>query len=195
MAPVAEESVIATQVRLHLDSDYRKGILEAFSKGFLDLIQGRWRIYCLTPVPDSILMWSHYGDNHRGIALEYSTNNPVFGTAQEVTCLSSYPRWSPHDLQGNSGPLVLLTKSADWDYEREYRVIGLAEGVERVVAEHPLLLRDGFLPLPSAALRSVIAGCESDYAAINDLANKCCPTLAVKRAVRTFDKYKLEIVS
>jgi hypothetical protein len=38
----------------------------------------KYRIYCLTPCPRSILMWSHYADNHRGICLEFRVRNNVF---------------------------------------------------------------------------------------------------------------------
>jgi Protein of unknown function (DUF2971) len=192
-SPVSEEQRLATEIRMRVDPAYRRGILERFSSDFLRMIPNRWRIYCLTPIPDSTLMWSHYADNHRGIVLEYSTDNAVFGIAQEVQYLSSYPRWSPHDLMTKSTVQLLLTKSDDWEYEREYRVIGFAEGVERAVMSHPLILKGPYLGLPNGALKSVIAGCESELGIIQELVQRCLPSLPVKRAVRASDRYKLTI--
>jgi Protein of unknown function (DUF2971) len=41
-------------------------------------------IYCLTPDPTSILMWSHYADHHRGICLEFDVANALFLKAWKV---------------------------------------------------------------------------------------------------------------
>src|SRR5579863_196726 len=59
----------------------RRAALQRFSEDFLKLIPNRWRIYCLTPVPDSTLMWSHYADDHRGICLEFGTDARLFASA------------------------------------------------------------------------------------------------------------------
>jgi hypothetical protein len=192
-SPISEEDVRAMQRRLRIDKNYRLGIFESFSRRFIDLIPGRWRLYCLTPYPDSTLMWSHYADNHKGICLEYLTASPLIGAAQEVKYLSLYPEWAPYDLMAKREPHVLLTKSLDWEYEREYRIICMAEGVRREINDHPLILRDGYLRLPDGALESVIAGCESDYERIGSLVSRCAPQVKLKRAVRSAYKYEIQI--
>jgi hypothetical protein len=149
----------------------------------------------LTPVPDSTLMWSHYAENHNGVCLEFSVDDPVFGFAQEVTYLSSYPPWAPHSLMSTEHPSVLLTKSDDWRYEREYRIIGLAEGIKRSVGpEHPLVLSGNFLRLGKGTLQAVIVGCEADYEKIKATAQAIDPSLKIKHAVRARSRYRLEIV-
>ena len=194
-APVSDAQIRATQSAIRTNPEYRRGILERFSEDFLKMIPNRWRIYCLTPVPDSTLMWSHYGENHRGVCLEFSVDDPIFGFAQEVTYLSSYPQWAPHSLMSTDQPPVLLTKSDDWEYEREYRIIGLAEGVSRPVGlQHPLKVSDNFLRLGKGALQAVIAGCEADHEKIRATVQGIDPSLMVKRAVRMRSKYRLEIV-
>jgi hypothetical protein len=92
-------------------------------------------------------------------------------------------------------PPVLLTKSDDWEYEREYRIIGLAEGVSRPIGlQHPLMLSGNFLRLSKGALQAVIAGCEADHEKIRAIVQGINPSLTVKRAVRMRSKYRLEIV-
>ncbi len=191
-SPASEEEVRTTKAAIRLLPEYRRGILDSFSKQFLEMIPGRWKLYCLTPYPDSTLMWSHYGGDHRGICLEFAVGNDVIGSAQPVRYLSSYPEWTPQSLE-RDGRQVLLTKSDDWKYEREYRVIALAEGVERQVKEHPLLVKQGYLGIPVGSLQAIIAGCEADLDLIRWVAKECSPGTPVKRAVRSVDRYKLEV--
>ncbi|MFC3681373.1 DUF2971 domain-containing protein [Bacterioplanoides pacificum] len=37
-------------------------------------------IISLTETRDNLLMWSHYGDNHRGLVIEYNINHPFFAS-------------------------------------------------------------------------------------------------------------------
>ena len=53
------------------------------------------RIYCLTPHNDSILMWSHYSNNHTVICLEFTTGNTLFQGAMKVEYLERYPTFLP----------------------------------------------------------------------------------------------------
>lgn len=158
------------------------------------MIPSRWRIYCLTPLPDSTLMWSHYGDNHRGICLEFGTDVRLFASALRVVYRSAYPRWSPNQIAAN--PIdILLTKSDDWAYEKEYRIIGLGDGVKRSAEFAPLTLSGNFLSFPEGALKSVIVGCETDFGAVAKIVNCEWPGLRIKRAVRSPNRYRLVIES
>lgn len=51
----------------------------------------RYRIYCLAPDPTSVLMWSHYANNHKGVCLEFNVDNTVFSGAHKCVYLSKYP--------------------------------------------------------------------------------------------------------
>ena len=44
----------------------------------------RWRIYCLTPHADSVLMWAHYAEKHQGICLEFDARTEQVGRAYRV---------------------------------------------------------------------------------------------------------------
>jgi hypothetical protein len=193
-SPVSDEQAAATKSAIRNLPEYRHGLLASFSNNFLEMIPSRWKIYSLTPHPDSTLMWSHYGGDHRGICLEFDVGDDVIGSAQPVRYLSSYPSWTPQSLAEN-GIEILLTKSSDWQYEHEYRVIALAEGVERQVKEHPLLLKGSYLGITNASLRSIIAGCEADFDLTKCVVEKCSPETPIRRAVRAVDKFKLEVGS
>jgi hypothetical protein len=88
---------------------------------------------------DSILMWSHYADYHKGFCIEYSI--------ADLPCDSQLPRsifpviYSPklYDLTSSlihapndnynilSRFLLVLRKSEEWKYQREWRLVNIAE--------------------------------------------------------------------
>ena len=100
------------------------------------------RIACFSESVDSILMWSHYADSHKGFVLEYDfrpmLKNPIEHVLiapviydEERLDVSSYIAWEfLHLLKVNSkNPdiashlKVALHKSVAWAYEKEWRLI------------------------------------------------------------------------
>jgi len=175
------------EAQIRSSPDALREYVETFSRTFGAQIAKR-RIYCLTPFPDSTLMWSHYAANHSGICLEFDVDNPLFRNARPVRYRSTYPEWALHDIEENILELV-LTKSMDWAYEREFRLIASQ-------LTGPLKLHGDFLLLPSGALTCVIIGCEADdkaVASIIKIVREHSESLPIKRAVRAPDRYKLII--
>lgn len=91
-------------------------------------------ITCLSEVPDSLLMWSHYANNHRGFCVSYNllalnqklqfSAIPVLYT-QERVCLRSIPL-DQDALNKETMSLFiqsLTSKSPEWSYEKEWRII------------------------------------------------------------------------
>jgi len=134
-------------------------------------------------------MWSHYAENHRGICLEFNVFNAVFMTAVEVTYRSQYPIWTPYNTTEENAVEMVLTKAADWCYEKEFRIIARSE----VDNGHPLRLHGQRIRLPENALVSVVVGCESDHQAINRIVDQHVPGLPVRRIKRVPNHYKLTI--
>lgn len=149
----------------------------------------RRRIYCLTPHPDSILMWSHYSKNHSGICLEFQTANPLFSGAMKVTYLSHYPRFLPHEMGMDQACQVLLTKSDAWSYEEEYRLVGIPQAPPGA----PMQLDSDWINLPRGALTAVILGCQADQKRIQRFFKGHAPHLPLKKAIRTRNQYRLTI--
>lgn len=90
------------------------------------------RISCFAERPDSILMWSHYANFHRGICVEYDlagdanlreTIQPVqyLEEQYDVTHLGS-PHYRPEDIS-SAIYIAALTKAKEWEYENEWRII------------------------------------------------------------------------
>lgn len=94
------------------------------------------KILCLSDIPDSILMWSYYAQNHAGMVLRFTDatpNNPL-ARAQRVIYVDQMPSLFDDEmlsnmLAGYKGlderqimDVVTYTKSSHWSHEREWRV-------------------------------------------------------------------------
>jgi hypothetical protein len=119
-------------------------------------IRGAIGVLSLTEKPCNLLMWSHYADQHRGFVIEFDASHPFF-----------QPRGSPRDefhhvrrveytrqrpstpIESFVGPRTLLTKSVEWRYEREWRM--LARVPHRAGEVH-------LVALPPSCITGIILG-------------------------------------
>ncbi|MES9901890.1 MAG: DUF2971 domain-containing protein [Sedimenticola sp.] len=86
-------------------------------------------ILSLSEVADSILMWSHYADNHKGICIEFERELlELSGDSKHcrpVQYSTDYPQPRVRDLLADEHLLttqVVYTKAAEWSYEKEWRI-------------------------------------------------------------------------
>ena len=84
-------------------------------------------ILCFSKTWDNPVLWSHYADRHRGIALGFDINSDM---VQAVTYKKKRPPFRSADE--SSIHTLLYTKHRDWRYEKEVRVYAPLE--ERDVA-------------------------------------------------------------
>jgi hypothetical protein len=148
------------------------------------------RIYCLVPCPRNTLMWSHYAAKHSGICLEFYVSNLLFLKALKVNYSTEYPKFLPQDMQ-KLALEVILTKSKEWDYEQEFRIVGTPNRV----GDQSLHLDGDYLRLPHRALESVIVGCKGDYDAVKKIVSEHAPYIKVKRAEIVSYQYQLRIIN
>jgi Protein of unknown function (DUF2971) len=94
-------------------------------------------IYCLSAKKNNILLWSHYANAHKGICVGFNTKelqeylNHNYGKeGNEILLLRvNYHREFPYfDRKRYEDPVAfivtsLITKSVDWEYEEEFRLI------------------------------------------------------------------------
>lgn len=81
------------------------------------------RVGCLSECNDSILMWSHYADNHRGICIEYDLTNSIHQKLYPVIYTHL-----PIDCSNLEDPdlawlVSILDKYDIWKYEKEWRIV------------------------------------------------------------------------
>lgn len=86
-------------------------------------------VLSLSEDPRSILMWTHYANQHKGICIEFRREYGEPSTddihCRPVTYAQRYPVPGMDDLLKEDHLLtdkVVFTKSIDWAYEKEWRV-------------------------------------------------------------------------
>jgi hypothetical protein len=177
--------------RLRADPKFLKAALHQFSTEIAPFISSRWGVYCLSPDPCLTLMWSHYARNHRGVALEFAVPNTKFQGALQVNYQKEYPRLLLHDP--DAGIRMLVVKSYDWKYEKEFRLICPRFSD---VKESVLIMDGNYLNIGPTDLTSIVLGCQvTDQAAlsIQDLVRQHAPHVKVRQARRALNRYHLVI--
>lgn len=83
-------------------------------------------IFCVTEDPVNLLMWAHYGNSHQGVCIGFDSNASLLKGAQKLNYQKIRPRL-PFNANIEPSKICLksifLTKSKDWSYEKEWRVI------------------------------------------------------------------------
>lgn len=114
------------QVEIKINEDYYKN--EAFIKKMqqseIEKLNLKFGIYCVTPIKDNILMWSHYADSHKGFCIGFDSEKlfNLFGAGSEVKYVKDFSDISPLDETSIYYDKLLSYKYDIWDYEVEYRL-------------------------------------------------------------------------
>ena len=113
------ETALRSQLRYCIELE----LLRGYEKGIVSFAER----------DDCPLMWSHYGDQHRGICVGYSVPEKFTGDLQEVAYgggrlvkASDVGAMLDGDDEARSrvDADVLLRKADSWSYEEEWRLIG-----------------------------------------------------------------------
>lgn len=162
------------------------GFWESLSAEVIRDLGSRIGLYCLAEVPDSILMWSHYGADHKGycLAFEGTDNTAVFGEAQKVRYSEMYPQvdFFKTPKQEQIEP-IFLTKHSGWAYEREWRIVDYRIG-------------PGLRDYPPELLKCVIFGLrmlDADRGHIREWVARREHPVKLGRAVQNDRRFSIEI--
>lgn len=167
-----------------------RAMVEQVRDGNIRAIDDNYRVYCLSPDPLIHLMWAHYGDNHRGVALEFDARANQMLSAFRVHYSGKYPTVRMYDDEENASLVPIFTKSDVWEYESEYRLI--AEESARPCRDM-LRTADATLRLELGALIGLVLGCQCDADHVLAIVDQHAPDFRVRRAVRVMDKYELRL--
>lgn len=110
-------------------------LLESYSKSISNQTQESVYATCFSESPISMLMWSHYADNHKGMVIEYDFLN-CDTEIREDALWALHPVFYTNDLVNLNDYLnvqeeiyfpilAALNKSNEWSYEKEWRMIFL----------------------------------------------------------------------
>ena len=113
------------------------------------------KIFCISEHNESILMWSHYAEYHRGVCFKLKVmpekDNPICA-AKKVNYLSRPPsffafqEWMDSLVSGNDSAYLQslyyqypLAKSDVWNYEKEWRVWAPFEESDSTYIDIPIV--------------------------------------------------------
>jgi|TARA_R110002012_G_scaffold111201_4_gene256041 hypothetical protein len=106
-------------------------------------------VCCFSTVPDNLLMWSHYGDQHRGVVFIFEERmEPTPFIAFDVFYSAVRPEVDITTIRDEGGMAMqrsVLTKSSDWAYEFEKRMLDYRG-------------TPGFREFPPEVLKGVVLG-------------------------------------
>ena len=152
-------------------------------------------VLCLSEKPDDILMWSHYGDCHRGIVLQFDKselNKSGFNYCQKVDYENNIVTLKDMNINRTNplklAELVLLKKAAHWKYEEEWRII-----VDPSLNDIPGCRIYKF---PKEVLTGVIFGCKmapEDKNAVHTWLKAGNHQALIYQAIRETSAYSLKI--
>lgn len=120
-------------------------------------------VLCLSEVRDSLLMWGHYTDNHRGFVVGFDSEHSFFSKRKTETDelgflrQVQYQRQRPAAVLTDTSSLVWFqTKSEEWAYEKEWRIV-------RALREAKIRIEVGVFPVclfefPPDAVSELIVG-------------------------------------
>ena len=114
-------------------SDMAAGIIpfEEIKKIITNTIQDSLNcigIFCLTQTNLDLLMWAHYAHEHEGVCLKFDLlkDTKAFSSLHKVVYSTEYLNFNlVNDFSRVND--ILIHKSVDWMYEKEYRVLKINE--------------------------------------------------------------------
>lgn len=83
-------------------------------------------ITCFTSREDDLLLWTHYANSHTGICLKFDVLKSLetFALPIIVKYVNKYPEYNYiKDYKDELIDFMFQTKSLDWEYENEYRIL------------------------------------------------------------------------
>ncbi|MDD5089047.1 MAG: DUF2971 domain-containing protein, partial [bacterium] len=120
---VSKEELIRHYIddrQIHNDPDYAKKLFQRI----FDEMRSKIGVCCFSRVWDSIPMWSHYADGHKGVCVEYdSERDKNLANLFMVNYCNEYPTVGVHDTKETISSRFLTSKASAWGYEEEYRLV------------------------------------------------------------------------
>jgi len=138
---------------------------ETFPDGFQAKFSEHFGILCFSEHLDSLLMWGHYTDCHKGFAVEFDPRHTLF-TVRDFGKVT-YPTTRPFVEQKEK---MLLMKSPEWEYEAEHRLIKPHHELVPETSEAAGVKKTRYyLRLPMDSVKAIYFGCRMDAKIRRDL--------------------------
>lgn len=122
------KNALETVMNVPLSDDLNEKLMGVVNKT-LQEVRENVRVSCFSSTKDSILMWSHYAENHSGFCIEYDFNScplelhlhPVQYSKIRKQISGSFA--NSNNTANRAIYEAMLYKSDVWNYENEWRCI------------------------------------------------------------------------
>lgn len=173
-------------LRLALENMTPEKLHELVRQSIADEMQ-QLGVFCMAENHTNVLMWSHYANNHRGIALRFETARQAEGGLHPLVKVQ-YQKGRPQmrrffeDAPLIESVMALCTKADFWAYEQEWRLIGSTNAHSKLRFDPSvitgLIFGAKILPADEEWLREKLAGHD----------------IELLRAIPSHETFDLEIV-
>lgn len=170
---------------------------EAWLDDFRKAILARWGMVCFSKTITDPVIWAHYAECHKGIALEFDyitepkkTDIVKVDYSYERVCLDPTvitDAWRESEEAASIMKKSLTAKHISWRYEQEYRVIVYLSGCIEDAGKY-------YIQLPNEFLVRVILGidCPTTINETEDiLRNSDFDEVVVTRARRSLNRFEI----
>ena len=153
-----------------------------------DVSNGRLGVLCMSEDPLSVLMWSHYGDKHRGVCLGFArTDSTELGeddACAPVSYTDDFPQVRFAEIYAPDGRMtdaLMFTKAREWAYEKEWRMLTDAG--------------DSKTKIPGPLTR-IVVGCNASSSVVDSLRGEAKRlSIPLQRASKVAGKFALKLES
>lgn len=143
-------------------------------------------VFCMSEAWNSILMWAHYADSHKGFVVGFDVSHPFFalgdpyGTKKVIYC-SARPKFTAAKISEE-----LYYKLNVWEYEKEWRLITNVCDASKIINSSVYLYL-----MPKESIQCVYCGIcmpEEIKKQLNEITKKLgIPCYQIIRNYQTFD--------
>ena len=180
-----------------LEAEGNPEMMDSFAQGISD----KRGILCLTRTWDNLLMWSHYGENHKGVVIGFDESHRFFDDESELGCDCGlrdvqYPDQRP-TFDAIESFDVLTTKAPVWRYEEEVRAMRLFREEDRPIGTDPDGMPIVLVDFPKELVQQVIVGAQAEEALLarcqKALRDNEMPWVSVKKVALSRRDFSLQL--
>ena len=181
--PITKEEFIARCLNVTKDPSglaestitLMRRLAPSIARAWLNAIDNAIGILSLSEVPDNLLMWSHYADQHNGIVIEFNSRHPTLNRAGSEpkdfhSCLRVTYSRARTTILNHYNLAKLLTKAEDWSYEKEWRIIKPLDEAKDIRPSAPFNIH--LMEMPADCIKRVIFGARIPVEVVAEEAQK-----------------------
>lgn len=163
-----------------VENDEPNNFKEQFFTRAITSLGSKLGIFSLSRRWNSALMWAHYTNSHKGFCIGFDRNSDYFntkGNPLDPTFMIQPVEYNenrikvPVERGVKINPKVVLTKSKDWKYEEEERIIALLDLANKIIEAKPYNIC--LFKIPHETISEIIVGAKIESEHFKEISSFC----------------------